>query len=392
MKYFLGAFLFFASVVIAAPPLNTDAQLSSDFTKFVDQYFDSALQWRPSSATILGVHSYDSKADDYSAEAFAKRISTLKLQQLQMEAFRAAPLTEEQRIDLDLIENRILSSLLDLEVLKTWQTNPMSYASAPSDGVDGLIKREFAPAHERLKSVIARLAAVPAVMQAMKKNVVNPPKEHTELAISIAEGSVAFLQDEVGEWGKRAAGGDAKLKSAFLDVDKKAVQAVKEGVEWLKNDLLPRSTGAYSIGKENFLRMLQYDDRVTLPLEKLGEVAAKQMARDHAEFVAVAHRIDPSKTPIEVMKAMSLDHPAEGKLSGAAKATLAGIEQFVISHKIVKLPHKTPPVVKDTPSFMRAGGFAMMDTPGPFEQKTSTGFYYVLLPKKTGTSSIRRSI
>ena len=84
--------------------------------------------------------------------------------------------------------------------------NPMTYSRIPGEGIDVLLKRDFAPAADRLKSVTARLRAVPAVYAAGKANVKTPPREWTDLALRMANGSLGFFQDSVtrlGEGGGR---------------------------------------------------------------------------------------------------------------------------------------------------------------------------------------------
>lgn len=38
------------------------------------------------------------------------------------------------------------AKLLDLETGQSWKRNPMSYVYLPGNGIDGLMKRNFAPA------------------------------------------------------------------------------------------------------------------------------------------------------------------------------------------------------------------------------------------------------
>jgi hypothetical protein len=73
----------------------------------------------------------------------------------------------------------------------------MNYVGLPGGAIDGLMKRNFAPPSERLRSVVARLKSVPALMDSMKANVQNPPHEFTDLAFRMAHGSVVFFRDSV---------------------------------------------------------------------------------------------------------------------------------------------------------------------------------------------------
>src|SRR5207244_8810096 len=109
-------------------------------------------------------------------------------------------LTPGQEIDAEILEGQIQAELLDLETLQTWRHNPMNYVGLPGGAIDGLMKRNFAPPAERLRSVISRLKGVPSLIDAMKANIQNPPHEFTVLAFRMAHGSVVLFSDSVAWW------------------------------------------------------------------------------------------------------------------------------------------------------------------------------------------------
>src|SRR5947207_11331425 len=117
----------------------------------------------------------------------------------------------------------------------------MGYARRPGNAVDDLMKREFAPAPERLRSVIARLEQVPLLYAQGKENLTNPPREFTDLAVRVARGSSGFFEGSVAQWARGAASGDAALLRRFEEVNAKAIAAAREFAQWLEKDLLPRS-------------------------------------------------------------------------------------------------------------------------------------------------------
>src|SRR5262249_22935005 len=153
--------------------------------------------------------------------------------------------------------------------VRNWRKNPMNYIATPAGAIDGLMKRDFAPAAARLRSVIARLKATPAMLGALRANMDDPPKEFTDLAVRMGEGSIGFFRDTVRDWAKEAAGKDAGLLREFNTANDAVVKALTETVAWLKTDLLPRSKGTYALGAETFARQLLYEELVDLPLDTL---------------------------------------------------------------------------------------------------------------------------
>jgi len=368
----------------ASQPVSTAAAatpaiaLSGEpFSKFVDGYFDARFAYLPSQGTEDGFHQYDSKLEDRSRARIEARIAELKGYLARLQATDRSRLSFDDQIDADAIEGQIRGQLLDQETLRNWERNPMGYAGLPGSSADGLIKRDFAPAADRLRSLIARLKLVPAVYAAGKANLVNPPREFTDLALRISKGSVGYFAGTVAAWAKDAAGSDAALAKEFADANGAVVAATRDFATWLEKDLLPRSKGSYAIGAANFLAKMKYDDRVEMSLGELLDKGEKQLAKDYAAFVETAKRIDPSKTPAQVMKSLSDDHPTAENLIPTVDRSVEDTRRFLVQKNLVTIPSEVRPRVQETPPFARSGSFASMDTPGAFETKATEAFYYV---------------
>jgi len=362
------------------------AEGPSPFAVFVDDYFNAAFEASPSRGTAAGLHQYDNRLEDGSAEAVEKRVGSLKAQQARLDKLRAGTLTAGDAIDAEVLDGAIKSELLELETLRSWRHNPMGYVGGPAGAIDQLMKRDFAPAATRLRSVIARLKAAPSMFEALRANVENPPKEFTDLAIQMGQGSIAFFQQTVRDWAKGAAGNDAALLREFNAADDKVVKEISETVNWLKHDLLPMSHGKYALGADAFAKKLLYEELVDIPLDRLLAIGEANLKRDHDAFVAVAAKIDPTKTPAEVMKTLENDHPTVDDLIPSARRTIEKCRQFLIDRNIVAVPSAVRPKVLETPTYARDGGFASMDTPGAYETKATEAFYYVTPPEKDWTA------
>src|SRR5262249_15220771 len=150
----------------------------------------------------------------------------------------------------------------------------------------------------------------------------DPPKEFTDLAIRMCKGSVGYFEGSLAQWAKGAAGGDAALLAEFDKANASAVAEARSLETWLEKDLLPRSKGDYAIGDANFLAKLKYDEMVEMPLDALLARGKAQLDKDHAAFVETARRLDPAKTPAEVMKSLSDEHPRADDLIPSAKRTV----------------------------------------------------------------------
>jgi uncharacterized protein (DUF885 family) len=224
------------------------------------------------------------------------------------------------------------------------------------------------------------------VVSAMRDNVENPPKEFTDLAVRMMRGSVGFFEGTIAQWAKGAAGNDGALYGRFERANRAAIAALRGGAEWLEKDLLPRSRGVFAIGAENYRKKLLYDELIDLSLDRILAIGEANLRKDHDEFVATARRIDASKSPMEVMRGLSDDRPAPAELVAFTKTTIERARQFLIDRNIVTIPSEVRPIVEETPPYARSGGFASMDTPGPYENKATEAFYYVTPPEAEWTA------
>jgi hypothetical protein len=140
---------------------------------------------------------------------------------------------------------------------------------------------------------------------------------------------------------------------------------------------LPSSKGSYAIGSETFQRKLLYEDMVDLPLEKVLAIGEANLEKDYQAFVETARKIDTTKTPAEVMKLISNDHPDAVDLIPSVKRTVEATRQFLIDKRIITIPSEVRPAILETPPYARVGSFASMDTTGAYETKATEAFYYV---------------
>jgi uncharacterized protein (DUF885 family) len=359
------------------------AEAPTAFGQFADEYFDSLYAFAPSTATPQGFHQYDARLEDLSAANIQRRVATLHAQLTRLDSIRSRPMTANDSIDAAVIVGVIRSELQDEETLQNWRKNPMTYVGLPGGAVDVIIERTFAPAPDRLRSVIARERAAPAVLDAMRANVVNPPPEFTDLAIRMASGSVGFFKGTVATWARGAAGSDSSVLREFTRVNDSLATAMQSATGWLTTYLTPRSHGTFAIGATNFADKLRYDELLDIPLDRLLAIGEANLATDRKAFIATAQIIAPGKTPMQAMQSLESDHPTAATLIPAARATLTSTRQFLVDHQIVDLPSTDMPIVAETPPYARNGSTASLAAPGPYETKATEAFYYVTPPEAT---------
>lgn len=277
---------------VALATLGCRPPADDTFTLLETDYSSALFVWSPTYATLSGIHDYDTSLENWSAAAHAQRIA-----ELQAFEKRLAVLGPHSRpLDAELLASQLKAELHDLATLQTWRRNPMAYIAKPGEALDLLMKRDFAPAAQRVEAATARLKQVPALLNAMRANVQNPAREFTELARQMAKGSAEFLRETVPEWA--AANDHAGERLNSLNVAARhAADAMQGALEWLEEDLLPRSHGSYAIGADAFSQKLRYEEMIDIPLPRLLAMGEANLRKDQAAFRAVAQRLakDPQR-------------------------------------------------------------------------------------------------
>ncbi len=378
----VGVVLAALTLTPTSRPATADPAAPEGFAAFVEDYYAALFAWDPTQATYAGVHDFDEKLSDLSLASIRRRVEGLVTMQRRLVDLREGKLATADMIDAEVLDHAIQAELREIGMVRDWRRNPVLYLGKSAEAIDLLMKRSFAPPADRLKVIIARLKATPPLLAAMQANIDTPPREFTDLGIIVAKGSISFFRTDLSIWAKEAAGGDAKLLAAFEAANTPVVEGFETALRWLQTELLPKSKGKYAIGADAYLRKLEAEEMLDIPLDRLLAIGEANLKKDRDAFIATAKQIDPTKTPAQVLKLLTDDHPKPDDLVVATRGTIERTRAFLIEKKIVTVPSEVRPTIAETPAFMRTGGFASMDTPGAFEAKATEAFYYVTPPEK----------
>ena len=351
------------------------------FERVADEYFDQVyFPYAPTAGTLTGYHQYDAQLEDFSRKSIDAQVAALKTFEKRVEAIPgdAQALDMTARGDRELVLGSIRSQLLSLETIRLWEKDPDTYSGAASNGAFSLMERKFAPADERLRSLVAREKLMSALFDEARANLKNPPRVYTEIAIEQLPGIVSFFEKDVPL--AFADAQDAALKAEFAKTNAAVIAALNSYLAWLKSDLLARSKGDYRFGAETFRKKLEYDEMVDIPLDKLLEIGWANLRQNQEHFNKVAKELEPEKDPKTVLEELGSNHPAPDQLLNSFRATFDSLIGFIQSHHIVTIPSEVRPTLEETPPFMRATTFASMDTPGPYESHATEAYFNVTLP------------
>jgi len=379
----LVTYLIAGAVSLIATNLFATAE-DDRFQKLAKDYIEGMLQVSPEYATSLGDHRFDDKLSDYSDEAEAKELKRAKDFRQQLEAFNdLTKLTGPNRVDVRLLKDNIDNEIFGIEELKERSWNPLMYNESLADSVYLLVARDFAPPEKRAASIKARMEKIPAVIAQAKANLKNPPQVYTETAIDQTQGAISLIKEGLNETLDKA----PKAKADLAPLQEKTIAALNDYKTWLKNDLLPRSTGDFRIGPDKFRKKLRFALASDMSMEDLMKAARADLEKTQKAIYETALPLykkqfpnadeatlaDRKKVTAAVLDKLAEQRPNDDTIVGYSKTVLKEATDFVKSKNLVTVPN-TPVDIVVMPEFKRGQSIAYCDSPGALEQNGKTFF------------------
>ena len=358
-----------------------------------NSFIEKLLATHPETATALGDHRYDSRSSNFSMHGIAVDRALYRRTLEQLSAIPAKDLSADNAVDSAILQNELHARLFDLEVMDVHAREPLYYN--PSNGLYLLLARDYAPLKQRLEAVNARLQAVPAILGAAKQNLKNPPRVFTETAIKQNQGAISLVQQELDDYLKDA----PEMRARLAPARKRAIAALTSYGKWLEHDLLPRSTGNFRIGKENFRQKLRFALDSDLTPEQILAGAESELTITQQAMVDTAKPLYRQYFPDQPIDGVDgkiivrkvLDKLADARsdnatIVGKAKQKLAEATEFVRVHKLLTLPDDPIQVIV-MPEFARGVAIAYCDPAGPLEKNGAT--FYAISPTPSDWSAER---
>ncbi|MGH3979977.1 MAG: DUF885 family protein, partial [Pseudonocardiaceae bacterium] len=158
----------------------TETALTS-FRAQTAEVLDELLARHPESATVLGDHRFDDRLQDRSRTALDDDAHWVARRLRDLGELAATDLDTADRVDLERLTTSLELRRYELEQEREHEWNPL--VANPGTAIYALLARDFAPLPDRLRSVGARLALVPAALEEARRALSDMPRVHVETAI-----------------------------------------------------------------------------------------------------------------------------------------------------------------------------------------------------------------
>ena len=384
--------------LLAAPALSfAGTKADAAFEAVAHNYIEEYLRLNPEEATDLGDHRFDGRLTDYSPAGLQEARSINAKYLAALDALDRTALTGANRVDAQILRANLEYQQFTLEQLRPQENNPRYYNASLANAIYSLTARETVPAAERLHGLAGRLAAIPAVVAQAKANLRHPARVATETAIDQTGGAISLIRDDLEPLLKQA----PELRAEVAPAQAQAIAALTAYQQWLKNDLLPRSTGDFRLGEKLYRQKLRFALGSDLTPEQILARAEAELAKTTDLMYATARPLFLAQFPTadaatladrsRVIKTV-LDHLSEKSLTdqtivGRATETLKTATDFVRAHDFVTLP-ATPVKVIVAPEFNRGAAVAYCQPPGALEPQGET--FFAIAPTPTDWPEARK--
>jgi uncharacterized protein (DUF885 family) len=356
-------------------------------TEAQDTFFADYFRLYPVNATEAGNHEHDGRWPDLSEKGRQQRLAFLAKSHEAFDALDPDELSDDDRIDRDVLLRQIDALRFNEEELDELSWAPIAYSYLFGGGLFALLSREFAPMTDRLRSVAARLRDLPHALDDARANLERPGGRavsafHTEKAIKTMPGVADLARSAVEEAEKLD---NPQLLSEVRAAADQATEAVDRFVAWLRDDLTPRATGDFRLGRDLYERKFHHALKATITPDELERRAAAAYDTVLAEMARIANELwpkwighearpeDPRELIRRVLDAIASEHPQAEELLDFCTREHARIEEFVRERDLIGLSVEPLDIIW-TPPFMRAFGGAMLLPPGPLDKGLKSFF------------------
>lgn len=278
---------------------------------------------------------------DWSAEAvrgYQKRLAEFQARWQKLDLTSASV---DQQVDYRLTGSAIARVRWELDILRSWQRNPLFYVDQTVGAYFHLLLPPPPFNAGRTAQVVATLGSVGPTLGAARANLVHPVGPFAQLAIERLQDIRAQMQSSVNA-----------LKphldpAAARDLGKNAesaIRALESFRDWLTQQA-PKMSSETAVGREGYVFFLKNVALLPYSPERLLEIGRDEWARSVAFQTYEEHR-NQGHPPLEIFKTEA------DEIAGAKRDELA-VRQYLESKGILSVPDWVQHyVVRPMPSYL----------------------------------------
>jgi uncharacterized protein (DUF885 family) len=343
---------------------------TSEFAPMAERIVDAILTTDPDVGRYAGDHRLDSELPDYSTEAVSSRVAMLRDAAAALSGVDADALEVGEQVDHAQLMSLVERYLFELTELREYEWNPLLHN--PGSLLHAILARPYAPAGQRLESLLGRLRRVPDAMATARGVLRDCPRIHLETAAGQFSGTAALVRDEVPRLAAEAGATESTVDYAVA----MAATALDEFAGWLREQAADGGPGRDPrIGRRLYEARLWHELDTDLTA---ADVLRRAWARldEASEQLADAAASLGAESVRAALDQLAAQHPSNDSIVELARVTMAETTAFVRAFDLVSLSDDEC-VIQEMPEFDRGVAVAYCSAPGPLESAAVPTFYSI---------------
>ena len=355
------------------------------FGALVARHVKERYAMEPVAATAAGIHDHDHRMPDMSGPGFGDRDAFVDRWVTELEAVAPQDLGPLERTDRALL----LADLRGQKAVRDfarWRRDPGMYSNTVIRGAYYALIRETLVLDERLGRLAERLGHTADVLAAGRENI-DPdrvPPVWVGVAIEQATAGAAFVSAVLPSLAPEG----SQVKTDILAAGKRAGDALEASAAWMRDDLMRRARGSWSVGVDAFealLRERDLTDHDRASLQSFGE----DLYRVTESKISAAARALGDEDWRDSVARIRKDHPAADELVATYRTEMERSREATKRAGLATFPEREELIVEAMPDFARpTAPYALYVGAGAFEPHRR-GRFWVTLPPETDPPSAR---
>jgi len=389
-----------AAVVSHAKPAAPERRQDKSMDALSVQFLNALWRIDPEDAIYAGKYDTAATLTVLDRETQARQLAFIDEWLDKFGKVDQRQLSPKQRTDLGLLINKLNDDRFNLTTLREFEWNPASYNVAGP--IDLILNTEYAAQPQRLRTLLKRIAAIPAYYDAARANIANPTREHTRLAIAQAPGVQSLLTDL--DKTAQASILNSVEKQLFTQRINAALTAIDGYVAYLTElDKQMDTTGrrSFRLGKDLYEQKFAYEVQSASTAEQTYQkaLAAREELLGNMEKLSdqlwdktMGNATKPTDRFAKigaVIGKLSERHVAREDFLKEIQREVPVLQDWVVSHDLLTLDPNKPLQVRATPAYQAGVAGASIDAPGPYRPQDRT--YYNVTPLDGATAEAAES-
>jgi uncharacterized protein (DUF885 family) len=343
-----------------------------EFGQLERRFFERMMEFDPIFATEQGLHQFDSKLPSVKRSDILAQIEELKEFLKEFEKFAPSSLSEDRKLDRELAIHILRLMIFHRESLRQWEKSP-DVCQILGESLFHLIIRNCPSKEKKLESIAERLKGMPKLIEDFRRNIREPVKLWTEMAIESCEHFPRFLESVLGLTE------DKDLLKELKGLINQVNSAIRDYKKWLLS-ILPNAKDEFAIGEENFEKLIELRELDLTPIQIL-EMGKKYLKENKKELERISKLIDVNLSMKEIVKKVKSEHPQNFEMVlNSYREAIGKAKAYIAKAGVVTIPSDEAVRVVPTPEFeVHLMPFAGMYPPPRFE-KEKLGIFTVSPP------------